>query len=99
MVSLRDIVANEEPIEQKHVLRLIEAGQAIDLLLQQQVDDTGMNQYFLYVEYRNHVRAVFTQRNAHRFYTNLDRVVEWGSRMGFASVALKVDYKNYQKSK
>jgi hypothetical protein len=98
MVSLRDIVTNEESIEQKHVLRLIEAGQAIDLLLQHKVDDAGMNQYYLYVEYRNHLRAVFTQRNTHRCYNNLDRAVEWGSRIGFASVSLHLDYKKYKET-
>lgn len=95
MTYRQEIITTEEPLEQRNVLELINAGYSLDLLLQHKLDEAGASQYYLYAKYRNHLRPIHTQRNAHRAYTNLERAVDWGKRMGFKSVSIAIDYSKY----
>lgn len=98
MTYRQEITTNEEPLEQRNVSELIGAGYSLDLLLQHKLDETGASQYYLYAKYRNHLRPIYTQRNAHRAYTNLERAVEWGKRMGFKWVSVNIDYSKFPDS-
>jgi len=87
--------SQNDPLEQKQVSDLIHAGYVVDLVLQHEVNELDQNQFFLYAKYRSNMRPIYTQRNAHRSYTNLERAVDWGKRMGFRQVSVTIDYSSY----
>jgi len=95
MTYRQEIMTDEEPLEQRNVSELIGAGYSLDLLIQYKLDESGVGQYYLYAKYRNHLRPIQTQRNAHRCYSNIERAIDWGKRMGFKWMSLNIDYSKF----
>lgn len=94
----------KDSIEQKRLSQLIAAGYTLELILTHskgapKIAKNGsaieVNQYFLYVKYNDTIRAVYTQRQEPRCFTNIERALDWGKRIGFSSVKLELDYGNY----
>lgn len=94
MIYLWNIKTDEIPVEQREIIKLVERGHEIDLILDHKKTETD-NNFFLYIKYRDKLRPVFTQRNTHKSYSSIERAVEWGKRIGFRWLILNVNYKFY----
>lgn len=88
MPRRRVIETDEPPLEQKQIADMIEVGFSIELIVEHNYDDTGDDQYFLYAKYRNHLRPIYTQRGAHRFFTDFNRAKDWAHKLGFKSISM-----------
>lgn len=98
---------SDDLIEQKKVSDLINAGFSLELLMRQSVapkkipksDDPDsepeINQYFLFVRWKDKVRPIHTQRGEHRSFTKPERALDWGKRLGFSKATLIVDFGDY----
>lgn len=88
MPRRRTIETDEAPIMQRQVADMIRDGYSIELVIEHSYDDAGGDQYYLYVKYRNHLRPVYTQRKAHRYFIDFNRAKEWAEKLGFKLMTL-----------
>jgi len=93
------IEATKQPIDKNALDELIVySGYKVDMLLQYERPEGQKNgHYIIFAKYHQGqvVRQVFTQRQTPRNFSNLQRAVDWGKRIGFATICLSIDYTKY----
>lgn len=98
------ISTEDDPIDQKGVETLIKKGYVVDLFIEGTLNipiksgsskkprlSTTYDEYLLYIKYRNNMRPVYTQRNAHKTFNNVKRAVEWGNNVGVRHISISID--------
>jgi len=93
-----NIETNEKPLDKLALDELIRfSGYDVHMILQYMHDGEDKGTFLIYAKYHNGqvTRQVYTQRNTPRNFKDIQRAIDWGSRIGFKSVSLTIDYSAY----
>lgn len=76
------------PIGQKQLFDTIKMGFPINLYVKHK-SMNGNDQFYLFAQYGDVSRQIYTQRGKPRFFSDFNRVIEWAHKIGFETLSVE----------